>query len=342
MDELPEVLTRAQQDVEATQGVVAMGLASSVVGRDVAGALQRAGTYLEECQHILFSGAATPAMIARITTSASELMDMLRELRSSLAGEVGETTPFGFMIDTFLTSNSEHLVEDMQRKIEADGPPSPDEPPSTFDHLLSESTENLIDFIRDQERIDRERSYMAEIESLRATASVAAQEAAHSAELAAQAAGVTGIASESRALADYARKQLRAAEFFRWSAAMVILATLIAAIIIEHPTGDDIAGAIYRVAILAGAAGLATYFGRQSAMHRRNGNWASALQVQLRTFPALAESIRDEGLKARLFESFAQRLLLSAPEHGKPASDDTASVQSLLEAILRRLPSSGS
>ncbi|MGA6128851.1 MULTISPECIES: hypothetical protein [unclassified Microbacterium] len=342
MDETPEVLTRAQEDAIATRGVIEAELPAGAVRRDISGALDRAQRYLEICRRVFFSGAVTPALVTRIVTSASQIENMLYELRSSLAGGGDDISPNGFVVDNYISSCGEDLVSEMNRIIEADGPPPEDDPPSTLDHLLSQEVEDLNFLLSERAQVDRERSYMADIERLRATAADAAEEATRLAEVTAKAAGVSGIAGEAEALSIYAKKQLQAAEFFRWFAASLIALTLLAAIVVPHPASDDVAGAIYRLAIIAGAAGLATYFGRQAGMHRRNGNWASALLVQLKTFPALAESIRDEELKGRLFESFAQRLLLSAPEHGKPTSDETASVQSLLEAILKRLPASGS
>lgn len=161
-----------------------------------------------------------------------------------------------------------------------------------------------------------------------------AQAAANLAQIAA---GSAGEASLSLYFETYARQQLRSSVWFRVATIATIIAAIIVAASVPHGKSEDVVAAIYRIAIVAGVAGLATYFGRQSGHYRRVGTWAKGLQIQLQSFPAFMATISDEKTRNIVHEAFAKRVLGSPPE-ASSSSDTSAEVmtQPLIEALVRR------
>jgi hypothetical protein len=187
------------------------------------------------------------------------------------------------------------------------------------------------------ERVD---SYISGAERLNRQASEAAEIAKTAAEQAQTAAGFAGDATLSLYFAKYAKHQLASSNWFRAATIVTIVAAIAVAATVPHEKGEDLVAAIYRIAIVAGTAGLATYFGRQAAHYRRVGTWAKALQVQLQSFPAFMAAIPNDKTKDVIYEAFAKRVL-GAPPEAASSSDTSAEVmtQPLIEALLRRTAS---
>ena len=150
-----------------------------------------------------------------------------------------------------------------------------------------------------------------------------AEEARGAANSALAAAGLSGSASLSDHFAAYASTERRAANTFRGLTIAVFGVAVSAAILLPHPDANDWAGIVYRLAILLGIAGLGTYFGGQAGQHRRMYNWAKALQVQLQSFPAFMEAVRDEATTASIYVAFARRVLGAPPEKAASTNADS-------------------
>lgn len=182
--------------------------------------------------------------------------------------------------------------------------------------------------------------FLADTERLGAEARESVQDAKAAASQAQVAAGTAGEASLSTYFATYARQQLQSSNLFRLATILTIIAAIVIAVSGARDADGDVTKAIYHVAIVAGIAGLATYFGRQSGHHRRVGTWAKAVQIQLQSFPAFMAAIPDDKIKGLIYEAFAKRVL-GAPPEASASSDTSAEVltQPLIDAVLRRATS---
>ena len=170
---------------------------------------------------------------------------------------------------------------------------------------------------------------------------VEAEQSALDAESAARtarsAAGLVGEANLSLHFEQYAAREMRTANWFRASAVLTIVATIVIAIALPHPNPDDVSAVIYRLAQLLGVAGLATYLGRQAGQHRRVGNWAESLHVQLKSFTAFIEPLIEGPIRDEIHGVFARRLLGDIPERPQKSGNSTdAHVLELLAILAKR------
>lgn len=94
---------------------------------------------------------------------------------------------------------------------------------------------------------------------------------------------------------------------------------------------------IWHLAVVAGGASIATYFGRQAANHRSLLNWASSIEVQLRTFEAYTSSVEGSEQQNVIRAEFARRVFGPQPEPGTKDTQTGESVGTaqLLELIAR-------
>ena len=167
---------------------------------------------------------------------------------------------------------------------------------------------------------------------------VLADEARGTASSLQDAAGMGGSASLSSHFEIYAKAEKQSANIFRGLTIGAIGIAVMCAVVLPHPASDDWPGIVYRLAVVLGIAGLGTYFGRQAGQHRRVYNWAKALQVQLQSFPAFMEAVRDEETSASIYAAFAKRVLGAPPEAGHEAdsSIDANQVIELATAVAKR------
>ncbi|TGY35033.1 hypothetical protein E5344_12165 [Microbacterium laevaniformans] len=179
----------------------------------------------------------------------------------------------------------------------------------------------------------RHANMLRDLYAYRAEAEAALTEAQAAAGKAQVAAGIAGGASLSDHFRDYAKSERRAAEVFRGLSIAAILATILAALAVEHPAAGDWVGFTYRVAILAGVGALSAYFARQASHHRRAYNWAKGLEVQLKSFPAFIDPA-DSEVKADIYRDFARRVLGAPPESSKEGGEDSLPTAQLIEALI--------
>jgi hypothetical protein len=146
------------------------------------------------------------------------------------------------------------------------------------------------------------------------------------------------VLSLSLYFGEYAKTEIRNATLFRAATIAVILLAIWLAVI--RPPGDanDLAGVAYRLAGLAGVAALGTYLARQAGHHRRIGNWARSLEIQMQSFPAFMDPVGHEGTKNAIYETFARRVLGPPPESskGSPSESNNALLEPIVTALLKR------
>jgi hypothetical protein len=170
----------------------------------------------------------------------------------------------------------------------------------------------------------------------------AAEEAEGAAQVAKDAAGITGSATLSSFFENYAKSELLSARIFRALTMLAIAAAVaLTAIFLPHTTGTPWQEVVYRLVIAGGLAGLAAYFGRQAGQHRLVYNWAKSIQVQLQSFPAFAESVGAEA-RDRAFDTFARRVLGPLPERVNAMNSEqpvtVAQAVDLATAVAKRVP----
>ncbi|TDL43609.1 hypothetical protein [Microbacterium oleivorans] len=161
------------------------------------------------------------------------------------------------------------------------------------------------------------------------------------------AAGEAGNASLAHYFQIYAHAEGRRATGFRWASIVSIAGAILLAVFFPHSSEElplvpagELAGVIYRLAILAGVGGLAAYFGRLSGHHRRTHNWAKSIEVQLNSFPAFMMAVPDDD-RGDVFRAFARRVLGQPPEKGVETPDDSLPVNQLVDlvaALAKRQP----
>ncbi|MCO1338058.1 hypothetical protein BJH93_03990 [Kocuria polaris] len=96
----------------------------------------------------------------------------------------------------------------------------------------------------------------------------------------------------------------------------------------------------WRTAVLTGGAGLATYLGRQAGHHRTMQDWASSIEVQLRTFEAYTNTIAEAEQKDAIRAEFARRVFGPEPTRSKSRGTDEdsgISQSTIIELMLRTL-----
>ena len=193
------------------------------------------------------------------------------------------------------------------------------------------------------------RSYISQLEAdnqtaasledtfrFREQAEGSAEAAQAAAEAAQSAAGITGGARLAQHFSDYADRELFTANMFRIFVVCAIVLGVAAAYLLPHPQAEDIIGLAFRGLQILAAAGLVFYLAGQATQHRRNGNWARALEVQLMSFSAFSSPISDEQTRAAIYDIFARRVLGPPPEKG--AKENAAGIDpQLLEVVLTLL-----
>lgn len=89
---------------------------------------------------------------------------------------------------------------------------------------------------------------------------------------------------------------------------------------------------IWRITLVTGILGIATYMARQAGQHRTLATWASSICVQLQTFDAYTEQVGDPDQINLLRAEFAKRVFGSQPQlKGEP--DQAAGTMDLLPLI---------
>lgn len=89
---------------------------------------------------------------------------------------------------------------------------------------------------------------------------------------------------------------------------------------------------IWRITLVTGILGIATYMARQAGQHRTLATWASSICVQLQTFDAYTEQIGDADQINLLRAEFAKRVFGSQPQlKGEP--DHAAGAMDLIPLI---------
>lgn len=93
----------------------------------------------------------------------------------------------------------------------------------------------------------------------------------------------------------------------------------------------------WHFAVLAGGTSVATYFARQAAHHRSLENWASSIEVQLRTFDAYLGSVAGSDQEHLIRAEFARRVFGPQPEPGssREVSEPSIGTAQLVELLTR-------
>lgn len=167
-------------------------------------------------------------------------------------------------------------------------------------------------------------------------AEAAAQGAQKAADDARNAAGFASTKELTKQFNQLATRESTSAKRFRlWT-----IVTIIAAVALSYflrPADDASTGeALFRIALLAGVLGLATYLGRQAAHHRNLSTWAATIKVQLLTFDGYVDPVREETLRDQMRVAFAARVFGSAPESKDEPSPTLASPVAELVAQIAR------
>jgi len=141
---------------------------------------------------------------------------------------------------------------------------------------------------------------------------VAAEQAASAAQTSA---GITADARLGEYFEKYAASELRTSMWFRLSTIASLAGTVAFAILLPHSNTSDISSIVYRAAAVLGVAAFAAYLGRQAGQHRKNGNWARSLEVQLKSFDAFIAPVAESSSRHEIYELFARRVLGAPPEN---------------------------
>jgi len=168
-------------------------------------------------------------------------------------------------------------------------------------------------------------------------ARAAASDATTAAENANTSAGIAADADLSVHFGEYAEGQLKTARNFRVATICVIALAIIAAAVIPHLPDEETVDYIYRGAQVLALAGLSGYLGRQAGQHRRIGNWARAMQVQLKSFAAFIAPIENEKTLAAVYDEFSRRVLGAMPEKAETKNDpSSAQLMEIVTALVKK------
>lgn len=155
----------------------------------------------------------------------------------------------------------------------------------------------------------------------------AAAEAKEAAKNAQESAGFVAGATLADRFKVLARKHFWASTVFRILTVAAILAGIYVALDVPPNQVNETGEAIFRISILAGVFGLATYFGRQAAHHRDVSTWSITIKEQLLTFDGYVDPVGDSDLKNQMRATFAARVFGSSPagkeEPGLPLGSTT-------------------
>lgn len=146
----------------------------------------------------------------------------------------------------------------------------------------------------------------------------------------------------------YAKSHLRRAMWFRaWTIGLLGAGVAVAAALVlgidfsgwlpihTHAPTSEWTPVAYRLAVVAGLAALAAYLGRQAGNHRRLGEWASAIEIQLRAFNAFIAKIADPKVRDEAQLAFARRVLGPAPDASRVVESGSM-LQPVVDAFVRR------
>lgn len=174
-------------------------------------------------------------------------------------------------------------------------------------------------------------------------AEVAATKSESASSKAVAAASETGSNTFRKSFQTYAKEQTESAAVFRgWTIAMLTAAILVGVMfvfgwdtrVLGTTPANEWHSVAYRLAILGGLAALAGYLGRQAGHHRRNGDWATAMDVQLQAFPGFVAPVEDRNTQNAIYLAFSARVLGAPPDVKEQNASATPSTQALLDLIL--------
>lgn len=200
------------------------------------------------------------------------------------------------------------------------------------EQVLDQAIRSWRNDARLREVVSEARAALARVNDQAKEAHEALEDARESANLAAGAAGEAGESALGVFFKEYADRELRSANAFRIATIILLGASLVAAILYALGPFSLERAISHAVQVLA-AAGIATFLGSQANGHRRTGNWARAIEVQLKSFPAFIAPIRASEVAERLYETIGRRVLGSPPKSREAASLDPALVAQLAATL---------
>lgn len=185
---------------------------------------------------------------------------------------------------------------------------------------------------------------LAEVRQSVEVSEAAALRAREAEEAARQIAGDGAASAIGEDFATYASQEARTAHRFR-VATLAFLGVIIAVAVVfvivpidrSAGTGTDWQAVIYRVAAISGLAALSAYLGRQSGHHRKTAQWAGSIAVQLKSWSAFLQPVRDEKTKAVLYEIFTRRVMGPPPESPVKGGETTNPLVEPLLSLATRL-----
>jgi hypothetical protein len=234
------------------------------------------------------------------------LRDRLNEVVS--VGTMRQAAEMVFFLDGWRLDFALRMLDSMRAMLHGH------DPVGYWPSAVRESREALLVSTGLLNALDSEEEVRASVERVRDLES-AAQESA----------GNAGAADLSIHFGEYADRELRLSFWFR-AATFVGLGSSVGAAYLIHLaiTDASISSLIYRVTLTVGIAGLAAYFARLGGQHRRLGNWARSVQVQLKSLAAFTATITDDGVRNQVQQEFARRVLGAPPERAAGGNDQVS------------------
>ncbi|UNK47091.1 hypothetical protein [Arthrobacter sulfonylureivorans] len=164
----------------------------------------------------------------------------------------------------------------------------------------------------------------------------AVRDAQKAADDARNAAGFSAGSKLTAQFDDLALKEGAAAKKYRFWTVVTVIAAVVSSYFLGPGENAQTGHAVFRIALLAGMLGLATYLGRQAAHHRTLSAWAGTIKVQLLTFDGYLAPVNDESLRDQMRVAFAARVFGSSPENKDEPSPTLSSPVSELVAQFAR------
>ncbi|MEV7636294.1 hypothetical protein AB0N71_08960 [Pseudarthrobacter enclensis] len=195
---------------------------------------------------------------------------------------------------------------------------------------------------------------MDEKKALASAAQRAEEAATNAAKSASAASSAAGKTADNEMASFYEKlgsdEQATANLFRRWAIGLGAVAGALAWTFLSGGAGlnvgwleiaaGDYVHLIQRGLVLAAFLALATYLAKQAHQHRSMANWARSLAVQLKTFDAFLDAIKDSSVQDELRKTFAARVFGDHPAvKGEPAlSASSQSMAALTEALAKLVP----
>lgn len=266
----------------------------------------------------------TPLHEQIATRAAETFSPALGQLRASVTG--GDFS--GIQEDAVVLEDLYSVfLEDLDQRLESNIEEWPPEAWSLQNFLSSQNRE----YKQNRELRGAITQARESLSRLAATELRAEQSASNAAE----AAGVSGQSSLAEHFAAYAKSELKAANGFRW-ATLVALA-LAAGVALAVPYSSlELASATRHALQVIALGGLGTFLGTQAGSHRRIGNWAKSIEVQLKSFKAFVDPIADEDAVGRLYEVLGARVLGSPPGASRSSAGEQQFLAKAVDLIGRR------